>query len=72
MKKKHLEISLFYTSVPETMILCYTVPKIWHLTDVSFIFHFGLFFAIIFFKKKNKKTTWGYHHFTGVLKILIT
>ena len=58
MKKKHLEISLFYTSVPETMILCYTIPEIWYLTDVSFIFHFGLFFAIAFFKikKKLKKT----------------
>ena len=45
-KKKHLEIS-FYTSVPKMMIiLCYTVPEIWCVTDVI-IFHFGLFFAFL-------------------------
>ena len=27
------------------MITCYTVPEIWRVTDVIFIFHFGLFFA---------------------------
>ena len=27
------------------MIICYTVPEIWGVTDVIFIFHFGLFFA---------------------------
>ena len=41
--KKHLEISSFYTSVPKIMIICYTVPEIWHMTDVIVIFHFGLF-----------------------------
>ena len=30
--KKHLEISLFYNSVPKIMIICYTVPEIWHAT----------------------------------------
>ena len=44
--KKHLEI-WFYTSVPKIMILCYTIPKIWHVTHVMFIFHFGLFFALL-------------------------
>ena len=29
------------------MIICYTVPEIWHLTDVTVIFHFGLFFALL-------------------------
>ena len=49
MKKKkkhthtHVEISSFYTSVPKIMIICYTVPKIWHMTDVIVTFHFGLF-----------------------------
>ena len=32
-KKKHLEISLFYTCVPKIMFLWCTVPKIWWATD---------------------------------------
>ena len=44
--KKHLEISSFYTSVPKIMIICYTVPEIWCMTDVI-IFHFGPFFALL-------------------------
>ena len=44
---KTLEISSFYTSVPKIMIICYTVPEIWHLTDVIVIFHFGLFFVLL-------------------------
>ena len=43
-KKKILEIS-FYTSAPKTMTTCYTVPEIWRVTNVIFIFHFGLIFA---------------------------
>ena len=42
--KKHLE---FYTSVMKIMIICYTVPEIWRVTDAIVIFHFGLFFAIL-------------------------
>ena len=45
--KKLLEISLFYTSVPKIMIICYTVPEICLVTDVIVIFHFGLFFALL-------------------------
>ena len=45
--KKYLEISSFYTSVPKIMIICYTVPEIWCVTDVIVIFHFGLFFALL-------------------------
>ena len=41
--KKHLEISSFYNSVPKIMIICYTVPEIWHVTDVIVIFHFRVF-----------------------------
>ena len=41
--KKHLEISSFYTSVPKIMIICYTVPEIWYVTDVIVIFYFGFF-----------------------------
>ena len=44
---KCLEILSFYTSVRKIMIICYTVPEIWHVTDVIVIFHFGLFFALL-------------------------
>ena len=40
-KKKwntHLEISSFYTSARKTMVIGYTVPEIWHMTDVIVIF----------------------------------
>ena len=41
--KKHLEISSFYTNVPRIMIIYYSIPEIWHITDVI-IFHFwGIF-----------------------------
>ena len=45
--KKHLEILSFYTSVPKIMIICYTVPEIWCMTDAIVIFHFRLFFALL-------------------------
>ena len=41
-RKKCLEISSFYTSASKTMIICHTVPEIWHVMDVIFYFHFGL------------------------------
>ena len=40
--KRHLEISSFHTSVPKITIISYAVTEIWHVTDVIFIFHFGL------------------------------
>ena len=40
--KKHREIS-FNTSVPKILIICYTVPEIWCVTDVTAIFHLGYF-----------------------------
>ena len=43
--KKGLKITSFYTIVPKIMIICYNAPEIWHMTDVIFIFHFGLSFA---------------------------
>ena len=42
-----LDISSFYTGVPQIMIMCYTIPEIWHVTHVTVIFHFGLFFALL-------------------------
>ena len=50
--KNCLEIS-FYTSVPKIM-LYFTVPEIWHVTDVIFTFHFGPFFALLL----PKVTAW--------------
>ena len=35
------------------MIICYTVAEIWHMTDVIFIFHFGLFLP--FYTPSNLK-----------------
>ena len=29
------------------MIIGYTVPEVWHVTDVIVIFHFGLFFVLL-------------------------
>ena len=40
-------VFVFYTSLPKIMIICYTVPEIWHVTDVIVIFHFGLFFVLL-------------------------
>ena len=36
--KKHLEISLIYTSVPKIMIICCTVPEIWCVRCTYFSF----------------------------------
>ena len=51
------------------MIICYTIPEIWHMTDII-IFQFGPFFALLPSKNQNslkmKKNTWRHHHFTQV------
>ena len=74
-------ISLFYTSVPKIMIICYTVPEIWLMSS---IIYFGIFFALLspspsplnrqkkwkFQKNKQKYIeTWSFH--TSVPKIMI-
>ena len=42
--KKCLEISSLYTSAPKIMIICFTVPEIWCVTDVkSFKIHLVTF-----------------------------
>ena len=73
--KKHPEMSSFYTSVPKIMIICNTVPEIWHITDVIVIFHFGLFFALLQPKKpkfqKNEKHLEISSFYTCVPKIMI-
>ena len=55
------------------MIICNTVPEIWHIKDVIVIFHFVPFFALLprLQPKKskfwnNKKNAWRYHHLTYV------
>ena len=44
--KKLLDISSFHTSLKKIVILCYSVPEIWPMTDIIVTFHFGLIFAI--------------------------
>ena len=55
--KKHLKISSFYKSISKIMIIHCTVPEIRHVTDVIFIFHFGLFFALLQIFEKMKRAT---------------
>ena len=59
--QKGLEIS-FYTSVPQ--IICYTVPEIWHVSDVIVIFSFwGIFSSFtLLTAQKLKKNTWRCQH----------
>ena len=45
--KNHLEISLFYISVPKTMIRWLMVPEIWCVTYIIVISYFELFFALL-------------------------
>ena len=78
--KKYLEISSFYKSVPNIMI-CYTVPEIWHVMDVIVIFHLTIFCPFTpppcpYGPKKSKfqkseKKSWRNHHFTHVYQKLL-
>ena len=51
--RKALEISSFYTGVPKTMIICYTVLEIWHMLDVIVVFILGyqVFFQALFYNQ---------------------
>ena len=69
----------FYTSVPKFMIIWYTVPEIWRVTDVIYIFHFGLFLPFYppnssknKIKNKMKKRLEVSSFYTRVPKIMIT
>ena len=61
------------------MIICNTVPEIRHMMDVTVIFHFGLFFALLppnspknqNFKKIIKKKLEVSSFYTSVPKIMI-
>ena len=54
--KKDLEISSVYTDVPKIMIIVYTVPAIWRMTDVPIIFlgYFLPFYPHNSAKKQNE------------------
>ena len=52
-QKKCPKISSFYTSIPKIMIIGYTVPEIWHVTDVFFIL--GNFLPFYPIKSPKKK-----------------
>ena len=59
-KRKKREKKRILHKCTKIIIICHTVPKIWRLTDVIFIFHFGLFFALLSLppnspKNKNEK-----------------
>ena len=43
MKKKNLGDIIILTSVPKIMIICNTIPEIWHVTDVIFFFILNYF-----------------------------
>ena len=43
-----------YISVPKIMIICYPVAEIPRLTDVVFIFHFGIIFALLLPQQPRK------------------
>ena len=72
--KKNTWIYNHLTQVkPKIMIICYTVPEIWHVTDLIVIFHFGLFFSFLPTNnpknqnfEKIKKNTRRYHYSTQV------
>ena len=77
-RKNFLEISSFNTSVPKIMIICLTVPEIWHMTDVTYFFILGYFLP--FYSpncpknqnfKKWKKFLEILSFYTGVPKIVI-
>ena len=72
-----MEISSFHLSIPKIIIICFTVPEAWRMTDVIVIFHFGLFFALLPLQQhkkskflKNEKNTWRYHHFTHIYQLI--
>ena len=55
-KKKHLEITSLYNSVPKIMIIFYIAPELWRVTVVIVVFPFGLFLALLPPPSNNAKT----------------
>ena len=54
--KKILEISSFYLNVPKIMIICYTVPELWRMTDVIVIFILGYQYFFKHFSSTGKRS----------------
>ena len=46
--KETPEDIIILDNLPKIMIICYTAPEIWCMTDVIVIFHLGLFFALLY------------------------
>ena len=78
--KKSRDISSFYTSVPKIMIICYTFPEIWQVTDVIVTFHLLGYFLPFYppnspknkkIPKKWKETLEISSFYTSVPKIMI-
>ena len=75
--KKCLEIYSFYTSAPKIMIICYTVPEIWYMTDVIFFPFWAIFhpFYPLTAPKMKISQKWKEHleisFYTSELKIMI-
>ena len=75
MKKMPGDIIILHKCT-KIMIICYTVPEIWRVTDVIVIFHFGLFFALLQskksqFQKNEKKGLEISSYYTCIPKIMI-
>ena len=77
-KKKNREISSFHRGVPKIMIIGYTVPEIWHVTDVLLFFILGYTFPFYPHNspknenfKKMKKGLEISSFYTSVPKIMI-
>ena len=45
--KNFRDVIILHASVPKITITCYIIPEIWCVTNVIFILHFGLFFALL-------------------------
>ena len=75
MKRQVPRDIIIYTSVPKIMIICYTLPEIWHVMDVIVIFSFWAIFYPNSQKnqnyKKMKRTPEISSFYTCVPKIMV-
>ena len=65
-EKNTWTLHYFTTSVPKIMIICYTVPEIWHVMDAMLLFVLGYF--LLFYYCNRPKISLFY---TIVPKIMI-
>ena len=75
MKRQVPRDIIIYKSVPKIMIICYTLPEIWHVMDVIVIFSFWAIFYPNSQKnqnyKKMKRTPEISSFYTCVPKIMV-